>query len=170
MEVSSIGQAAYVRGLTPVTRLLALIACMLLFGMMLITFVDVMGRYLFSAPLPAAYEIISLMMPAIIFCALPMTVLRDGHVTVDLLDGFIPKAVARVQAIVVNLISAGALGLVTWRLAVRSRDQHLYDEVTDELYLELWPFSAAMSILCAVATAALLANAWLYASRRKIRR
>ncbi len=169
MDVKPIGQAAYVRGLTPVTRALALIACILLFAMMLITFVDVMGRYLFSNPLPAAYEIVSLMMPAIIFCALPLTVMRDGHVTVDLLDGFIPSAVARVQAVAVNLISAGALGLITWRLAIRSRDQHLYDEVTDELYLELWPFSAAMSALCAVATVALLANAWLYASRRKIR-
>ena len=162
-------QAARVRGLTPVSQILTVIACILLFAMMLVTFVDVMGRYLFSNPLPAAYEIVSLMMPAIIFCALPMTALRDGHVTVDLLDGFIPAAVARVQGVVVNLISALALVLITWRLAVRSRDQWYYEEVTDELYLDLWPFSAGMSALCAVATLALIANAWLYGTGRKIR-
>lgn len=164
------GAADHIRGLTPLARLLSLLACLFLFAMMAITFVDVLGRYLFASPLPAAYEIISLMMPALIFCALPLTVLREGHVTVDLLDAVIPGAVARVQAVIVNLVSAGAMGLIAWRLAVRSMDQRYYEEVTDELYLELWPFSAAMAALCAVATLALVANAWLGATGRTLRK
>ncbi|MGB7183401.1 MAG: hypothetical protein WBD51_15785, partial [Burkholderiaceae bacterium] len=51
-------------------RYLGWVACAALFMMMMFTFLDVAGRYLFSRPLPAAYEIISLMMPFIIFCAL----------------------------------------------------------------------------------------------------
>lgn len=168
MDIQHIhGAADHVRGLTPLARLLSLIACLLLFAMMAVTFVDVLGRYLFSSPLPAAYEIVSLMMPALIFCALPLTVLRDGHVTVDLLDSVIPRAVARLQAVIVNLISAGAMGLITWRLAVKAMDQRYYGEVTDELYLDLWPFGAVMAALCAIATLALLANAWQSASGRK---
>ena len=126
--------------------------------MMAITFIDVIGRYLFSSPLPAAYEIVSLIMPAIIFCALPLTVLKNVHVTVDLLDGFVPRWARRIQAIVVNLFGAVAMALLSWRLAIRSRDQHTYEEVTDELVLELWPFSAVMSVLCAVAAVAFLVN------------
>ena len=164
---STYGAADHVRGLTPLAGLLSRIACLLLFAMMLFTFADVVGRYFFANPLPAAYEIVSLTMPAIIFCALPLTVLREGHVTVDLLDSFIPRAVARVQAVIVHLLSAAALGLISWRLVIRSMDQRYYEEVTDELFLELWPFSAVMAALCAVATFAALANAVLSLTGRK---
>ncbi|MEM8741864.1 MAG: TRAP transporter small permease [Pseudomonadota bacterium] len=155
--------AEHVPGLGHLARLLGLLASLFLFAMMLLVFTDVMGRYLFASPLPAAYELVSLTMPAIIFCALPLTVLREGHVTVDLLDALIPRGARRVQGVLVSLISAGALGLVTWRLWVRSGDQALYEEVSDELYLELWPFSAGMAMLCAVATLAAVLNAGLWA-------
>ena len=166
---STYGTADHIRGFTPLARLLSRIACLLLFSMMVLTFVDVAGRYLFSAPLPATYEVVSLMMPAIIFCALPLTVLYDGHVTVDLLDSIIPAPLARVQSVVVHLFSASALGLITWRLIIKSMDQRYYEEVTDELYLNLWPFSALMAILCAMATLAALANIVLVITGRKIR-
>lgn len=137
--------------------------------MMVLTFVDVVGRYVFLAPVPAAYEIVSLMMPAIIFCALPLTMLREGHVTVDLLDAFIPDGAARLQGLVVNLISTGALGLLTWRLGVKAYDDHRFGSMTDELFIPVWPFGAAMTVLCAVATLAALVNVWAYGSGRKLR-
>lgn len=161
--------AVPLRGLTPASKVLAGIACLVLFSMMLLTFVDVMGRYVFLAPLPAAYEMISLMMPAIIFCALPLTMLRETHVTVDLLDAFVPAGLARIQAVVVNLVSAAALALVTWRLAIKTRDDFSFETVTDELLLLLWPFGAGMTVLCAIATVAALANAWTYGSGAKTR-
>ena len=161
--------AGDVRGLTPASKILAGIACIVLFAMMLLTFVDVIGRYLFLSPLPAAYEIISLMMPAIIFCALPLTVLRETHVTVDLLDTFIPSGLARVQGVVVNLVSAAALALVTWRLSVKGWEDRYYETVTDELLLLIWPFGLGMALLCAIATVAALANAWSYVSGTRAR-
>ncbi|TDK47443.1 TRAP transporter small permease [Antarcticimicrobium luteum] len=166
---STYGTAEHIRGLTPLAGLLSRIACLLLFAMMMFTFADVVGRYFFSSPLPAAYEVVSLMMPALIFCALPLTVLREGHVTVDLLDAITPAPVARVQAVIVHLVSAAALALISWRLVIRSIDQRTYEEVTDELFLELWPFSAVMAVLCAIAAIAALANAGLSATRRKAR-
>jgi len=149
------------------SQVLAVISCLLLFSMMMLTFVDVAGRYIFSAPLPAAYEMIAFVMPGIIFCALPHVNLKEGHVTIDLLDGFIPESVKRWQAVIVNLFSAVALAFVAWRLWVRSRDHLRFGEVTDELYLELWIFSSVMSILCAIATIAFIINAWGYATNIK---
>jgi len=161
--------ADYVRGLTPLSRVLVVVACIILFGMMLLTFVDVIGRYVFLRPLPAAYELVSLMMPAIIFCALPITVMREGHVTVDLLDSFVPRAAARIQGVFVNLIATIALGLVAWRLAVKASEDRYYESVTDELLFLIWPFGAGMALLCAIATVAALINAWHYATGRKMR-
>ncbi|MDK3020683.1 TRAP transporter small permease [Pseudodonghicola flavimaris] len=162
------GTAGHIRGLSPLAWFLTYIACLLLFAMMFLTFADVMGRYLFSAPLPATYEVVSLMMPAIIFCALPLTVLNENHVTVDLLDDIIPLPMAKIQAVFVHLFCTGALGLIAWRLAIKSFDQHEYEEVTDELFLAMWPFSAAMAGLCAIATLAALGNVILVVTGRKI--
>jgi len=137
-------------------RVLGGIACTALFVMMLLTFSDVIGRYFFASPLPAAYELISLIMPLIIFCALPYVNLTQGHVTIDLLDGFIPKWLLRWQVLFVHLVSAIALALIAWRLAIASQDHREFDGVTNELYLPLWPFSAAMSALCVIAAVTML--------------
>jgi TRAP-type C4-dicarboxylate transport system permease small subunit len=155
--------AETIRGLSFAARLLGIVACVFLFAMMALTFVDVIGRYFFLTPVPAAYEIVSLMMPAVIFCALPLTVLREGHVTVDLLDSFFGRSFARAQAVVVNVLSALALGLLVWRLGVKTIDDFQYETTTDELWIQIWPFGAGMSFLCAVAALAALANAVQYA-------
>ncbi|MEN8195867.1 MAG: TRAP transporter small permease [Pseudomonadota bacterium] len=137
---------------------LAVASCLLLFSMMVLTFADVGGRYLLDSPLPAAHEIISFTMPGIIFCALPVVCFREGHVTIDLFDPFVPGRWKRWQGLAVNLVSAGAMALIAWRLAVRSYDHRQFDEATDELYLSLWPFSLFMAVLSVVATVALLVN------------
>lgn len=149
------------------SQTLGVVSCILLFLMMLVTFVDVGGRYLFSSPLPAAYEIISLIMPGIIFCALPFVGYRETHVTIDLLDTFLTPVVRRWQGFLVSLFSAAALGFVAYRLYARSVDHQRFREVTDELFLPLWPFSLLMSILCAVATLAMLANTYAYLTDRR---
>ncbi len=150
-------------------KALSLVACLMLFTMMTITFLDVIGRYFFSSPLPSAYELVSLCMPAIIFCALPLANLREEHVTVDLLDGVTPGLVKRAQGVIVNLVVSGATGFVAWRLWVRSSDQARFSEVTEELFLPLWPFSLVMAVLCAVAALASLAAAlaWASGARRR---
>ena len=132
-------------------KVLGLIACLALFTMMLITFFDVVGRYFLASPLPAAYELTSLIMPAIIFCALPQVNLSNSHVTIDLLDSITPAAVRRWQAGLVSLVAAAVLGVLAWRLWALSKDHLEFDGVTNELYLPLWPFSAAMSVLCVIA-------------------
>ena len=148
--------------------LLGGVAAVLLFCMMVLTFIDVAGRYVFSSPLPAAYELISLIMPAIIFCALPYVGYRENHVTIDLLDIFLSPTVKRWQGFVVNLVSAVALGFIAYRLFARFQDHKRFGEVTDELFLPLWPFSLIMSILCAIATLALIANTVDYLTGRHL--
>ncbi|MEZ5739015.1 MAG: TRAP transporter small permease [Burkholderiaceae bacterium] len=131
-------------------RLLGGFACFALFLMMIVTFIDVTGRYVFNSPLPAAYELISLNMLFIIFCAMPSVNLRSEHVTIDLLDGFVPASFKLWQHRLVNLVCMVAMGLMAWRLAVRSHDHYRFNEATDELFLPVWPFSMIMALLSVV--------------------
>ena len=139
-------------------RTLAAISCLLLFVMMALTFVDVSGRYLFNSPLPALHEIISFMMPGLIFCALPLVCRQEGHVTIDLLDMFLSARVKRWQGLFVSVVSLGAMSFISWRLAEKSASHFEFGEATDELYLDLWPFSTGMAVLAAIAAIALAAN------------
>lgn len=144
------------------TRVLALISCIILFLMMVLTFVDVGGRYLFNSPLPALAEIISFMMAGLVFGALPVVCFGEGHVTIDLLDGFVPRKFKRAQGALVNLISSGAMFFIAWRLWEKSMTHLEFGEATDELYMDIWPYSMGMAILSVVAAIAQLAAAGAY--------
>ena len=148
-------------GMAPL-RALAAISCLVLFLMMAMTFVDVAGRYLFNSPLPALAEIVSFMMAGLVFCVLPMVCFREGHVTIDLLDGVVPRRLKRLQGVSVNLVSAGAVSFIAWRLWVKAMSHLEYEEATDELYMDIWPFSTGMAVLCALAALAQLAVAAAY--------
>ena len=146
-------------------RILTLVACSIRFIMRLLTFIDVTGRYVFNSPLPALHEIISFMMPGLIFCILPLVCSNEEHVTIDLLDVFIPTRIKRLQAIFVNLISSSAMFFLAWRLAEKSAAHYEFEEVTDDLYLVLWPFSLLIAVLSAIAAIALLSNTFGYIFR-----
>jgi len=149
------------------SRVLAVLSCIFLFAMMAGTFIDVAGRYLFNSPLPASAELISFTMPAMIFCALPLVCFREDNVTIDLLDAFVPKGLRRLQGVFVNLLSGVAMVFMAWRIWMKYLDHVEYEDVTDELFMPLWPFSMGMAILAVVAAVALFANVIAYIVRER---
>lgn len=142
---------------------LGVFACVVLFAMMALTFVDVLGRYLLNRPLPGAYEMIAFMMPLMIFAALPVVCYNEDHVTVDLLEGFTPRSWRRWQGGAVGLLGAIVLGVLAWRLFVQAVDNGRNDEVSTE---HLWPlsifgyFMAAMSVLACVTLLVVAIQHW----------
>lgn len=149
---------AFWLGILPM-RVLAAISCFVLFMMMALTFIDVTGRYLFNSPLPALAEVISFMMSGLVFCVLPLVCYREEHVTIDLLDNLIPRGLKRPQGTFVNIVSAGAVFFIAWQLWERAMSHLRFEEATDELYMDIWPFSMGMAILCFLAGIAQLAAA-----------
>jgi len=88
-----------------VTRILGYIAAAALFLMMLLTTVDVGGRYLFQAPIMGVYELTEFMMVCVVFFSLAYTQSRKGHVEVDILVGRFPKRVQEALTIVNYIVS-----------------------------------------------------------------
>ena len=62
-------------------------ASVALLGLMAMTCIDVAGRYFFRSPLPAAYELTTLLMAILIFAGLPVVTGVGAHLKVDLLEG-----------------------------------------------------------------------------------
>lgn len=133
------------------TRPLALLAAILLFTLMLLTCIDVAGRYLFNAPLQGATELTRLLMAGIIFAALPAVCLREAHVTVDLLDTLTPQWLVRARQLVINITCTVILAVISWRvwlLAVRAGQ---YGDRTEYLQIPVAPVVYFIALMCAMA-------------------
>jgi len=129
------------------TRLLEYIGALLLFAMMLLTFVDVIARYFFNRSITGGFEVTEIMLATLIFCGLPLITLRDGQVTVDLIEGWLPAGFKRLRDRLVFLVSAAALGYLSWRLFLKGQTFVEYNDQTAVLLIPLSPVCFAMAAL-----------------------
>lgn len=127
-------------------------ASLILFLLMMLAFVDVVGRELFNAPIPGGFEITQLMMAALIFTALPIVSLRDEHVVIDLLDSVMPAGVSRWRGPVVNLIATVAMGALSWECWVLAAQLHGDNEITEYLEAPVWPIIYLISVMGGITT------------------
>jgi TRAP-type C4-dicarboxylate transport system permease small subunit len=135
---------------------LGVIVAVLLMAMMLITVVDVIGRYGLKQPVPGAYELIELMLAIVIFTALPLVCLRDENITVTILIERFPARTRQIYAGVVSLLCAGVLVAVAWRLYAHAAQLASYGDVTMFLRLPRGPIGYTMAVLSALGAIALV--------------
>lgn len=94
--------------------LLVLLACAMV-GIILLNFANVVGRYLFSAPLPAADEIMTFVMVWGVFLGSGVVTLRGAHLNMDLLLGQLPPRARRVADAASVLLALPLLGFVAYQ-------------------------------------------------------
>lgn len=131
-------------------RLAGGVAGVLMASMMMVTVIDVLGRYLFSLPFPGAFEVTQLLMAAIVFAGLPHVSKRENHITIDLLDPVTPAAVVPLRNAVVNLLCALCFTVIAWRLFVVAQDAVRFQDVTQYLGFPRAPIIFFGAGLCAV--------------------
>jgi len=132
---------------------LKLVAAVLLFAMMAVTFVDVVGRYLFSRPLTGAFELTEVLLGLIVFAGLPIVTWRREHVTVDLATGRLPDRPRALLARLAAAVTAVVLGVLAWRLGSTAADLSAYGDATVFLGIPLGPVAWAMAALTAAGAA-----------------
>jgi TRAP-type C4-dicarboxylate transport system permease small subunit len=144
------------------SRTLGLVTALTLFAMMVLTFVDVWGRYLLRQPVFGGYEVTEFLMGVLIFSGLPILCAREGHVSIDVFDTLIPGKWRRWQLMAVNLVGATALGLLAWRMFIQAGELWRNNEVTMTLKIPHGPFCLLFAVLSAAACVACLAVFWAY--------
>ncbi|MBL8342626.1 MAG: TRAP transporter small permease [Rubrivivax sp.] len=126
----------------------------------LLTFVDVFGRYVFSSPVRGGVEITEHAMALVIFAALPLVTRQRAHISVGVLDGMKRGTFTRIRTTLCDLIAAGGLALITWRVAAQALDDRKSGTASVVLGLPQAPLGYAMTVLAAAATLAALGLAW----------
>ena len=126
--------------------------------------ISVLGRYLFSAPVPGDFELVTMGTAIAVFLFLPYCHLQRGNVVVDLFLSWAPRKVQVFFDGASGLLLAAIAGVLSWRMAQGGLDMHRYNEVSYILALPIWPVFPV-----AVLALALLAACCLYTAFRDFR-
>jgi TRAP-type transport system small permease protein len=117
---------------------LEIAAAVLVAGLVLVTCVDVVGRYLFNNPLSGAFEMTQVLLGALVFVALPLTTSKGGHVEVDLFLPLLPRTVANGLARFGGGVMAAVLLYFAFRLVLLTEDQFAAGSRTSALGIPMW--------------------------------
>ncbi|WP_254436072.1 TRAP transporter small permease [Ruegeria arenilitoris] len=131
-------------------RSLGVGAALILFCLILITCVDVIGRYFLNAPLAGAFELTEILLAALVFLALPLTTERREHIEVDLLNMALGKYAQRFLTAFAGLFSAALLATFAWRLFTHAAKAAHDGAVSNALEIPLAPFGYLAGVSCMV--------------------
>ena len=121
-------------------------ASIILLAMMLLTFVDVVARYVFSRPVRGAFEVTELMLLVLIFAGLPLVSFADEHALMDFVDRLLgPRAQRRLEG-AVHVLCAAAMFLLTWLIWLKADRIWAYRDATDVLRIVYGPFVYFMAV------------------------
>ena len=122
-----------------VSRSISLLAGLVLLWIVVITCVDVIGRYFFNSPLYAGAEIIKVSMAGVIFFSLPYMFFKNEHIIVDLFPVFKRGYLGWILGLVFLAIGGYALWIIgdkTFSLAMRSlEDGDTYEYIIAPSFL-----------------------------------
>lgn len=118
----------------------------------LVTFVDVVGREVFSSPIPGGYEIIQCLMVVGVFFSMPIVALRQGHVKVDLLYQALPDTAVRIVDFVARMAAMAFFGLLAWSMAKLFLHAIHTGERSVYLHVPHWAVAVIMAVFLAFTT------------------
>jgi TRAP-type C4-dicarboxylate transport system permease small subunit len=128
------------------------LAAAALFAMMAVTFFDVLGRYLFHAPIQGAYETVALCMGIAVFAALPVVTAREEHLQIGLFENAMAPGLKRWVAVIIDLISAVVLAVYAWRVGGHGLHLLRTGEVLVSLKISVGPFALFMAAMAAASS------------------
>jgi TRAP-type transport system small permease protein len=134
-----------------VEAILGVAASTILFAMMLLTFADVVGRYLFNRPVPGAFEVTELMLLVLIFAGLPMVVHADEHAVMDFIDRAVGPRGRDTVARIVQGLGAAVMFLLAWLVWGKADRIWEYRDATDVLRIVYGPFVYFMAVMIGLA-------------------
>lgn len=148
-------------------RTLGAAAAVLLFGLMAVTTVDVIGRYIFNWPLRGGFELTELLLLTLIFAGLPLVSRANEHVTLDFIDALLGERgrglLRRLVDIVCGLIILG----LAWRVYIKAGKIAGYGDTTEVLRIAVGPFVYFMAVMVALTAVVHLVRACLPAAPEK---
>jgi len=126
-------------------RVVAIAGGMVLIGVVSMTVISVLGRYLFNAPIPGDYELTELACGIAVFAFFAYCHARSGNIVVEFFTGRLRARHKTALATVHNIAFTLVAGLITWRLFVGGMHKLQDGETTLFLGIPLhWAYFPAL--------------------------
>lgn len=154
---SSRARAPFLRALI---LALSAITALLIFSMMALAFIDVLGRYVFRAPVPGAFEIIEFMLALLIFSGLPLVTLENNHISVSILDTLFSRRGLWIKQAIIHFGAAAVLAFIAERMWGQAVYLAEAEKITGFLEMQIAPVIFALCALAAVTAALQVMIAW----------
>jgi TRAP-type transport system small permease protein len=129
---------------------LGVAASILLLCMMVLTFADVVARYLLDRPIRGAFEITELALLVLIFAGLPLVSHADEHVTMDFIDRILPQRLVEPWLRLMHGICASIMFFLAWQVWLKAVKIYTYGDTTEVLLIAVGPFVYFMSAMIAL--------------------
>jgi TRAP-type C4-dicarboxylate transport system permease small subunit len=135
-------------------KIASTLGAVLMFSIMMLTFLDVSGRNIFNHPIPGAIEVTELMLGGTIFFMLPKAAYHNKHIVIDLIDMVTNAKGVAVLNTMSAVVSAGFFLLISWQLWIMGQRALDYADATPSLDIPVAPFIFGLAVLAAVNAAA----------------
>ena len=148
----------------PLSKLMSRIASVVLFLMMLLTITDVFLRKVFSKSILGTVELTEFMLVIVIFFALARTEVMNGHVKVDLVMSRFGKSAQALVDMITQFVCFFLSVLITWSTLIYSQKMRTSGEVSQDLWIPVYPFIYIVAVGCAILSLTLLIKffmAWM---------
>jgi TRAP-type transport system small permease protein len=133
-----------------ISVVLAHFGALSLFGMMTITLVDVVSRYIFNAPILGVFELTEYLVLILIFSFLGFTQAQKMHVAVDLLVDRFDKRPRVITDLINHTVCLVLMVLIAWKSMVNALDLMDVGEASPNLAIPDYPFAFFLVLGCVV--------------------
>jgi TRAP-type transport system small permease protein len=134
------------KAVTGLGSLFNMVASASLVAMMLLTSADICMRYFFNSPITGTYDIVSLLGAVLVSFAMPYTMLKKGHVAVEILIQSLSKGKQLVVETLTHLLGISLFLVLVWQAVLLSRHMKAVGEVTPTLLVPFYPILNCMAV------------------------
>ncbi len=140
----------------PVTKIMSRIASVTLVIMMLLTVTDVFLRKVFSYSILGTVEVTEFLLVIVVFFALADTEVLNGHVKVDLVMSRFGERAQGMVDLITQFICFLLCVIFAWSTLIYSEQMRVSGEVSQDLWLPVYPFIYFVVAGCAIFALTLL--------------
>jgi TRAP-type C4-dicarboxylate transport system permease small subunit len=125
-----------------------------LISMVVLTFLDVIGRRLFGRPIYGSNDLTEHLMALVVFAGLPLVTLAGAHLTIDLFDKFLKSPSMAWWRALTSLLVTVVLFVIAWLFVKHAINASQISEMSQALRIPRGPLYFFMATSCALSALA----------------
>ncbi len=130
------------------SRVMAIIAAVVLAIMMFLTVADVCGRNLFLKPIEGTYELVGIMLVIAGCLGLGYCQLNLGNIRITVISDIMPPRGQAIILLIAYIIAAVCCGMICWQGGIRAWEYIFkqFGGIIVTLKVPLWPFMMLLAV------------------------